>query len=267
MNRAWSLRGPLREDPYVQLPGKPDLGPPRGFKAYNLDQVLDGDLDPVIQACVDTDSAAKLAAASELALSIHRTTPPPRHEQQQTGRPAGGICCSPRWPRPPSGWPTRACPHRASTRRNSRRSCTASSGGVHRRGRDFDARYWEAIARREAREPLQHITGRAFFRYLELQVGPGVFVPRPETESVVDWAIHAVRAMDVVEPPSSTCAPAPAPSRSPSPRRCRARACTRSSCPRTRSGDPQERRGLPGRPSTRATRSPPCRSWTARSTW
>lgn len=65
---------------------------------------------------------------------------------------------------------------------------------------DFDARYWEAVARREAREPLQHITGRAFFRYLELHVGPGVFVPRPETESVVGWAIDAVRAMDVVEP-------------------------------------------------------------------
>ncbi|MBC9729031.1 peptide chain release factor N(5)-glutamine methyltransferase [Streptomyces sp. TRM68367] len=65
---------------------------------------------------------------------------------------------------------------------------------------DFDARYWEAVARREAREPLQHITGRAYFRYLELQVGPGVFVPRPETESVVGWAIDAVRAMDVVEP-------------------------------------------------------------------
>ncbi|CAO0831363.1 Release factor glutamine methyltransferase OS=Streptomyces microflavus OX=1919 GN=prmC PE=3 SV=1 [Streptomyces microflavus] len=65
---------------------------------------------------------------------------------------------------------------------------------------DFDARYWETIARREAREPLQHITGRAFFRYLEFQVGPGVFVPRPETESVVGWAIDAVRAMDVVEP-------------------------------------------------------------------
>ncbi|WP_031082933.1 peptide chain release factor N(5)-glutamine methyltransferase [Streptomyces sp. NRRL WC-3549] len=65
---------------------------------------------------------------------------------------------------------------------------------------DFDARYWETVARREAREPLQHITGRAFFRYLELQVGPGVFVPRPETESVVGWAIDAVRAMDVVEP-------------------------------------------------------------------
>ncbi|MDB1087621.1 peptide chain release factor N(5)-glutamine methyltransferase [Streptomyces sp. ACA25] len=65
---------------------------------------------------------------------------------------------------------------------------------------DFDARYWETIARREAREPLQHITGRAFFRYLELRVGPGVFVPRPETESVVGWAIEAVRAMDVAEP-------------------------------------------------------------------
>jgi len=63
-----------------------------------------------------------------------------------------------------------------------------------------DARYWEVVARREAREPLQHITGRAYFRYLELQVGPGVFVPRPETESVVGWAIDAVRAMDVVEP-------------------------------------------------------------------
>jgi peptide chain release factor 1 len=35
-----------------------------GFKAYNLDQVLDGDLDAVIQACVDADSAARLAAAS-----------------------------------------------------------------------------------------------------------------------------------------------------------------------------------------------------------
>ncbi|MET9292429.1 peptide chain release factor N(5)-glutamine methyltransferase [Streptomyces sp. NPDC003077] len=74
-------------------------------------------------------------------------------------------------------------------------------GGLHLvADADFDARYWEAVARREAREPLQHITGRAFFRYLELHVGPGVFVPRPETESVVGWAIDAVRAMDVVEP-------------------------------------------------------------------
>ncbi|HLU97764.1 MAG TPA: peptide chain release factor N(5)-glutamine methyltransferase [Thermobifida alba] len=65
---------------------------------------------------------------------------------------------------------------------------------------DFDARYWECVARRAAREPLQHITGRAYFRYLELAVGPGVFVPRPETEMMVSWAIDVLRAMDVADP-------------------------------------------------------------------
>ena len=50
----------------------------------------------------------------------------------------------------------------------------------------------EAIVRREAREPLQHITGTAPFRHLELAVGPGVFVPRPETETVVQFAIDAL---------------------------------------------------------------------------
>ncbi|GAA3744857.1 peptide chain release factor N(5)-glutamine methyltransferase [Salinactinospora qingdaonensis] len=65
---------------------------------------------------------------------------------------------------------------------------------------DFDALYWECVARREAREPLQHITGRAYFRYLELAVGPGVFVPRPETEIMVGWAIDTLRAMDVADP-------------------------------------------------------------------
>ena len=50
------------------------------------------------------------------------------------------------------------------------------------------------VARRAAREPLQHITGRAPFRHLELRVGPGVFVPRPETESRRAAAIDALRA-------------------------------------------------------------------------
>ncbi|MFB9662112.1 peptide chain release factor N(5)-glutamine methyltransferase [Glycomyces mayteni] len=49
----------------------------------------------------------------------------------------------------------------------------------------FDA----LTARRAAREPLQHLTGSAAFRYGELAVGPGVFVPRPETELLVDWAL------------------------------------------------------------------------------
>src|ERR1035437_6783640 len=53
----------------------------------------------------------------------------------------------------------------------------------------FDARFWADIARRAAREPLQHITGRAHFRYLELDVGPGGFVPRPAAEPLARaWA-------------------------------------------------------------------------------
>jgi release factor glutamine methyltransferase len=64
----------------------------------------------------------------------------------------------------------------------------------------FDPRFWDEIARREAREPLQHITGHAYFRYLDLAVGPGVFVPRPETEVLAGWAIDALTSMDVAEP-------------------------------------------------------------------
>jgi release factor glutamine methyltransferase len=52
----------------------------------------------------------------------------------------------------------------------------------------------ELVARRAAREPLQHLTGLAPFRHLELRVGPGVFVPRPETEMVAQLAIDALRA-------------------------------------------------------------------------
>ncbi len=65
---------------------------------------------------------------------------------------------------------------------------------------DFDPRFWDDVARREAREPLQHITGIAFFRYLDLEVGPGVFVPRPETEVMTGWAIERLTEMDVAEP-------------------------------------------------------------------
>jgi release factor glutamine methyltransferase len=65
---------------------------------------------------------------------------------------------------------------------------------------DFDPRFWDDIARREAREPLQHITGLAYFRYLDLAVGPGVFVPRPETEVMTGWVVEQLAAMDVAEP-------------------------------------------------------------------
>jgi release factor glutamine methyltransferase len=59
-------------------------------------------------------------------------------------------------------------------------------------------RYGELIARRAARVPLQHLTGTAAFRYRELAVGPGVFVPRPETEVMVGWMLE--RIADVQNP-------------------------------------------------------------------
>ncbi len=58
----------------------------------------------------------------------------------------------------------------------------------------------ELVTRRAGREPLQHITGRAAFRSLELAMGPGVFVPRPETELVAQYAIDALRAVASPEP-------------------------------------------------------------------
>ena len=57
-----------------------------------------------------------------------------------------------------------------------------------------DAAAYEAlIERRASREPLQHITGVAHFRHVSLRVGPGVFIPRPETEVVAGFAIEAAQ--------------------------------------------------------------------------
>ncbi len=52
--------------------------------------------------------------------------------------------------------------------------------------------YADLVTERANRVPLQHLTGRAYFRGLELEVGPGVFVPRPETELVVVLALRAI---------------------------------------------------------------------------
>lgn len=67
-------------------------------------------------------------------------------------------------------------------------------------GEEEAARLADLVARRAAREPLQHLTGVAPFRHLELRVGPGVFVPRPETESVAQIAIDLLRAAAGPEP-------------------------------------------------------------------
>ncbi|MFY9304339.1 MAG: peptide chain release factor N(5)-glutamine methyltransferase [Rhodoluna sp.] len=58
---------------------------------------------------------------------------------------------------------------------------------------DKIGKFEAALSRRVKREPLQHITGLAPFRHLELYVGPGVFTPRPETEQLVELAIEKIK--------------------------------------------------------------------------
>jgi release factor glutamine methyltransferase len=69
----------------------------------------------------------------------------------------------------------------------------AGPSEVRRLERDLDAsehdRAMGLVARRANREPLQHLTGIAGFRYLDLEIGPGAFVPRPETETLAGAAI------------------------------------------------------------------------------
>ncbi|MEI7915356.1 MAG: peptide chain release factor N(5)-glutamine methyltransferase [Mycobacteriaceae bacterium] len=62
----------------------------------------------------------------------------------------------------------------------------------------FLDRFGDAVAQRVRRIPLQHITGTAAFGPVELQVGPGVFIPRPETESLLEWALAQSLPADAV---------------------------------------------------------------------
>lgn len=57
------------------------------------------------------------------------------------------------------------------------------------------ARYRDLVARRARRIPLQHIIGRAAFGPVDVAVGPGVFVPRPETEVMLEWAVESLRSV------------------------------------------------------------------------
>lgn len=65
---------------------------------------------------------------------------------------------------------------------------------------DYASKYSDFVSRRTSREPLQHIVGRAPFRYLDLQVGKGVFVPRPETEIVVEAGLNWLRESGISKP-------------------------------------------------------------------
>lgn len=59
---------------------------------------------------------------------------------------------------------------------------------------DQRRQYNDLVEARARRHPLQHLIGTAAFRYLELAVGPGVFVPRPETEILAEVAIRDLRS-------------------------------------------------------------------------
>ncbi|WP_406814612.1 peptide chain release factor N(5)-glutamine methyltransferase [Mycobacterium sp. M23085] len=56
-------------------------------------------------------------------------------------------------------------------------------------GDDFLGRYRDVVAARSQRVPLQHLLGTAAFGPVMLHVGPGVFIPRPETEALLEWAV------------------------------------------------------------------------------
>ena len=55
--------------------------------------------------------------------------------------------------------------------------------------------YWKLLDRRCAHEPLQYLTGVAYFRHLELKVGPGVLVPRPESELLVEAVLTRIEKL------------------------------------------------------------------------
>ncbi|WP_076258362.1 peptide chain release factor N(5)-glutamine methyltransferase [Intrasporangium flavum] len=78
------------------------------------------------------------------------------------------------------------------------------TGEVRRRmvlgGTTLPDAYGRLVDERAARVPLQHLTGRAHFRRLTLSVGPGVFVPRPETEVLVDLALAEVDRLTAAGP-------------------------------------------------------------------
>ncbi len=62
-------------------------------------------------------------------------------------------------------------------------------------GDDQAAAFAALVARRVAGEPIQHLTGRAWFRHTDVEVGPGVFVPRPETEVMTGWMIDRLNEL------------------------------------------------------------------------
>lgn len=66
---------------------------------------------------------------------------------------------------------------------------------------EFFGRYRELVAARSSRIPLQHLIGTAAFGPVLLEVGPGVFIPRPETEALLDWVLKHAAAQPLGSQP------------------------------------------------------------------
>ncbi len=71
---------------------------------------------------------------------------------------------------------------------------------IFHEGEETPKGFHERVARRARREPLQYIIGSAPFGPLDIKVGPGVFIPRPETEALAQWAVDTLMAPDVPAP-------------------------------------------------------------------
>ena len=152
-----------------------------GFKAYNLDQVLDGDLDAVDRflrrgrrAGPAGRGGRRVRRVAELRDAVRRAT----MTLAEAGVESAAVDAL----------------HLAAHLRGEDVSETRRLmvlGGV-----EAPDGYADLVAERASRVPLQHLTGRAHFRGLELEVGPGVFVPRPETELLVDLALRSLAGRD-----------------------------------------------------------------------
>ena len=225
-----------------------------GYKSYDLDRVLDGDLEAVIALLRGRRHGrpARRRSPSE------RAEPPCRPRAAARRRRAAG-----RGRRRQPG--VRRRPSCSRTSLGTTRGRLPLVDAVEPASRRPRSTSWSP--RRAAREPLQHLTGTAAFRHVELAVGPGVFVPRPETELLAGWAVERARE-----------ARRPAGRRRPvhrlgrdrrehRPRGARRRRCTPSSSTPARTPGPSATWRRPASTSASATWPTPSPSSTARSTW
>ena len=176
--------------------GEPDRRPPDRLQGLQPRHRPRRRVDPVVRSAIEADEAARLRIRGGAVIPSRCVRVSRRHDDGRGGRKRVPWC----------GLPSR----------RRRRGCAlpafrrARTGGVRPGCRSgelerqlllrspadeaFRDRYAGLVEERAERVPLQHLTGWAGFRHLELRVGPGVFVPRPETESVAGWAIDAARA-------------------------------------------------------------------------